>query len=160
MCCTQTHTHMEGKHRGEISWLLIRREARSFQKALAGSNSVLSSVACCTSSSVIIALLSEVSPQHPTSAPMPSTLLSFQVPELLVSFDDTAKASIHPSTHPCVIHLSTHPHLPSPPFTAVKLTEVFFQPILSQLSALLTKRASSCEGHVSLPPWPPSWLVQ
>lgn len=79
---------------------------------------------------------------------MPSTLLSFQVPELLVLFDDAAKTSIHPF----VIHLSTHPHLPSHLLTAVKLIEVFFQPVLSQLSALLTEKAPSCEGHISLPP--------
>lgn len=83
---------------------------------------------------------------------MPNTLLSFQVPELLVLFDDTAKTYIHPSTHPFVIHLSTHPHLPSHLLTAVKLIEVFFHPVLSQFSALLTKKASSCEDHMSLPP--------
>ena len=84
---------------------LVRREARSFQKALAGRNKP-------PSFSVLFHILnrghSSILRDAPASTPTPrALLLPAQVAEVLVLFDDTAKT--HPSTHPSAHLSSIHP---------------------------------------------------
>lgn len=95
----------KAKREEKLPRFLVRREARSFQKALAGRNKP-------PSFSVLFHILnrghSSILRDAPASTPTPrALLLPAQVAKLLVFFDDMAKT--HPSTHPSTHLSSIHP---------------------------------------------------